>query len=74
VNIISHVCLTPAQIKAIDGFQFAVVRTELSKPCVVVTFTTFQAQEVKVTLNKAGVIENVTWGDKSTATADKNST
>lgn len=65
MNIISYVYLTVAQVKAIESFQDAVVRTALHKPFVVATFTTPMAQEVKVTLSEAGVIENVAWGDIS---------
>ena len=50
MQIIAYVELTPAQVKTIEGFGSAVVRTALSKPFVVVTFTTFQGQEVKITL------------------------
>ena len=65
MKITTYVDLTPAQEKAIEGFQVVVVRTALAKPFVVATFTTFLAQEVKVTLSEDGAIENVAWGDKS---------
>jgi len=65
MKITTYVDLTPAQEKAIEGFQVVVVRTALAKPFVVSTFTTFLAQEVKVTLSEDGAIENVAWGDKS---------
>jgi hypothetical protein len=65
MKITTYVELTPAQEKAIEGFQDVVVKTALARPFVVATFTTFLAQEVKVTLSEDGAIENVAWGDKS---------
>jgi len=61
MKIISYVELTVAQITAIEGFKDAVVRTALSKPYVQVTFKTFQGQEVKITLDEAGVIQSIAW-------------
>lgn len=65
MKITTYVELTPAQEKAIEGFQEVIVRTALAKPFVVATFTTFLQQEVKVTLSEGGAIENIAWGDKS---------
>ncbi len=59
MHIISHVELNQAQEHAIEGFERATVRTALLLPCVVATFKTFQGQEVKVTLDKNGVINHV---------------
>lgn len=59
MKIISYVDLTPAQMKAIEAFESVVVRTSLLDPTVVATFTTFQGQQVRVTIDGAGVIEYV---------------
>ena len=64
MKITTYVELTPAQEKAIDGFQNVVVTAALAKPFVVATFTTFLAQEVRLTLSEDGVIENIALGDK----------
>jgi len=63
MKITTYVELTPAQERAIEDFQNVVVRTALSAPFVTATFTTFQSQELKVTLSATGVIEHITWGD-----------
>jgi len=60
MDILSYIPLTPAQIHALYDFRKVVVRTGLTKPEVVATFTTFQAQEIKVTMDKSGVIKSVT--------------
>lgn len=65
MKILTYAELSPAQEKAIEGFQDVVVKNALAKPYVVATFTTFQAQEVRVTLSEDGVIENIAWGDKA---------
>jgi hypothetical protein len=59
MKITSYVELTPAQMKAIEAFENVVVRTSLLNPTVVATFTTFQRQQVKVTIDGSGVIEYV---------------
>jgi hypothetical protein len=59
VKITSYVELTPAQEKTIEALETVTVRTALIKPVVVATVRTFQAQEVKLTIDADGIIENV---------------
>jgi hypothetical protein len=55
----SYVKLTPAQESTLDALETVTVRTALVKPAVVATIRTFQAQEVKLTIDADGIIENV---------------
>ena len=59
MKITSYVELTPAQEHTLDAFKSVVVRTALLTPTVVATFSTFQVQDVKVTIDQNGVIESV---------------
>lgn len=59
MKITSYVELTAAQEKTIEALETVVVRTSLIKPTVVATVRTFQAQEVKLTIDADGIIENV---------------
>ena len=59
MKILTFVDLTPAQIKTIEAFESLVVRATLIKPNVLATFTTFQAQDVKIAIDQNGVIESV---------------
>lgn len=59
MKITSYVELTAAQEKAIEALDTVVVRTSLIQPTVVATIRTFQAQEVKLTIDADGIIENV---------------
>lgn len=59
MKITSYVELTPAQEHTLDAFNNIVVRTSLLTPTVVATFSTFQAQDVKATIDQNGVIESV---------------
>jgi len=59
VKIISYVELTPAQVKTIEALERVTVRSPLIQPSVVATIRTFQAQEVKLTIDADGIIENV---------------
>lgn len=67
MHIISHVDLTPAQEHAIEAFERAIVEEQSQYlvvngeclECIVATFKTFQGQEVKITLDKNGVINHV---------------
>ncbi len=59
MKITSYVELTAAQEKAIEALDTVVVRTSLIQPTVVATVRTFQAQEVKLTIDADGIIENV---------------
>jgi len=63
MKITTFVELTPAQEKVLEDFQTVLVRTALSKPYVVATFTTFQRQEVKLTLDADGLITSCCWND-----------
>lgn len=63
MKITTYVELTPAQEHTLQDFQSVVVRAELPDPVVVATFHTFQAQDVKVTIDKNGVIKSVTLWD-----------
>ncbi len=59
MKITSYVELTAAQEKAIEALDTVVVRASLIQPTVVATVRTFQAQEVKLTIDADGIIENV---------------
>jgi len=59
MKITSYVPLTPSQEKTLESFEKVEVRTDLTKPTVVATFTTPELQEIKVTINSLGIIENV---------------
>ena len=59
MKITTYVPLTPSQEKTIEAFEKVEVRTSLAKPTIVATFTTPELQEVKVTINSLGIIENV---------------
>ena len=59
MKIISYVELTPAQVKTIEALERVTVRSPLIQPSVVATIRTFQAQEVKITIDASGVIRNV---------------
>lgn len=62
MKIMSYVELTPAQMKSIEAFEKVVVKTSILNPTVVATFTTFQRQQVEVTIDGSGVIEHVSLG------------
>ncbi len=59
MKIMSYVELTPAQLKTIEALEKVVVRTSLIEPTVVATVSTFQAQDIKLTIDADGVIRNV---------------
>ncbi len=59
MKITTYVNLTPAQENTLDALETVIVRTALIKPSVVATIRTFQAQEVKLTIDADGIIENV---------------
>lgn len=59
MDITSYIELTPAQEETLRAFGKVTVRTALLKPLAVATFRTFQAQEVKVTVDAAGIIQKV---------------
>ena len=59
MNITSYVELTPAQEKTLKALETVIVRTSLLQPTVVATIRTFQAQEVKLTIDTNGVIQHV---------------
>lgn len=59
MRITSYIELTPTQEKTLEAFDRTIVRTSLIEPTVVATFTTFQAQDVKVTIDASGVIKAV---------------
>jgi hypothetical protein len=60
--ITSFVELTPAQRLVLEVFESIEVRTALLKPSVVATVKTFQAQDIKVTIDANGIIEAVELG------------
>ena len=57
--IISFVELTPAQRLVLEAFESIEVRTALVEPSVVATIKTFQAQNIKVTIDANGVVQHV---------------
>jgi len=59
VKITSYVELAPAQEKTLKALETVIVRTSLLQPTVVATIRTFQAQEVKLTIDTNGVIQHV---------------
>jgi len=59
MKIMSYVELTPAQIKTIEALGEVIVRKAPLRPTVVATIRTFQQQNVKLTIDADGVIENV---------------
>ena len=59
MKITSYVELTPAQEKTLAALETVTVRTSLIQPTVVATIRTFQAQEVKLTIDTNGVIQHV---------------
>ena len=59
MNIITHVELSQAQEKTLKAFKRVVVRATLTHPVVIATFDTFQAQQVKLTIDSNGVIKEV---------------
>jgi len=59
VKITSYVQLTAAQEKTIEALETVTVRTSLLEPTVVATVRTFQGQEVKLTIDAAGVVRHV---------------
>ena len=59
MKITSYVELTPAQEKTLEALETVTVRTVLIRPAVVATIRTFQAQEVKLTIDADGIIESV---------------
>ena len=59
MKITSYVELTPAQEKTLKALETVIVRTSLLQPTVVATIRTFQAQEVKLTIDTNGVIQHV---------------
>ena len=63
MKITTYIELTPAQEHTIQDFQNVVVRADLAVPQVVATFRTFQAQDVKATIDENGGIKSVTLTD-----------
>lgn len=63
MKIVSYVELTPAQERTLDDFDKLTVRTSLLKPTVIATIKTWQGQEIKATIDAAGVIELVALED-----------
>ncbi|MBA7551431.1 hypothetical protein ES705_43971 [subsurface metagenome] len=59
MKITSYVELTPAQEKTLEALETVIVRTSLLQPTVVATIRTFQAQEVKLTIDTNGVIQHM---------------
>ena len=59
MKITSYVELAPAQEKTLKALETVIVRTSLLQPTVVATIRTFQAQEVKLTIDTNGVIQHV---------------
>jgi len=59
MHITSYVELTEAQKATLRSFETVVVRTSPIEPTVVATFTTFQLQFVKATIDASGVIQAV---------------
>ncbi|GAI92754.1 unnamed protein product [marine sediment metagenome] len=59
MKITSYVELTPAQEKTLEALETVTVRMSLIQPTVVATIRTFQAQEVKLTIDTNGVIQHV---------------
>lgn len=59
MKITSYVELTPAQEKTLEALETVIVRTSLLQPTVVATIRTFQAQEVKFTIDTNGVIQHM---------------
>jgi hypothetical protein len=59
MKIISYVPLTRMQEETLEAFEKVEVRTSLIEPTVVATFTTPELQEIKVTINSLGIVENV---------------
>ncbi len=59
MKIMSYAELTSAQEKTIEALERVTVRTSLIQPSVVATIRTFQSQEVKLTIDADGIIENV---------------
>lgn len=59
MHITSYIELTPAQEHTLNDFERVIVRSSDIEPIVVATFKTFQAQEVKIFLDKNGVITNL---------------
>lgn len=62
MKIISYVELTAAQVKTLEAMETVVVRTSLIKPTVVATIRTFQAQNIKITIDADGVVEHMEVG------------
>lgn len=58
MKIISYAPLTRMQEETLKIFERVEIRTSLIAPTVVATFTTPELQEVKVTINSLGIIEN----------------
>jgi hypothetical protein len=59
MKITSYIPLTKMQEETLEAFERVEVRTSLIEPTVIATFTTPEQQEVKVTINSLGIIENV---------------
>ncbi len=65
MKITTYVELTPAQEETLNGLEKVEVRTSLLKPSVVATVKTFQAQEIKLTIDANGIVEKVWIEEKS---------
>jgi len=59
MRIVSYVPLTPAQVRLFDDLEHVEVRTALIAPDVVATIKTFQAQQIKLTVDESGVIKHL---------------
>ncbi len=59
MKITSYVELTAAQEKTLESLETVTVRTSLIKPYVVATIRTFQAQNVRLTIDADGIVNHV---------------
>ncbi len=59
MEITTYVELTEAQRRVLGDFQKVTVRTALCEPVVIVTITTFQQQNIQLTIDANGVVQKV---------------
>jgi len=59
MEITAYVELTEAQRRVLGDFQKVTVRTALCEPVVVATITTFQQQNIQLTIDANGIIQKV---------------
>lgn len=62
MKIMSYVELTPAQEKTLDSLEKVVVRAAFNKSSIEATIRTFQQQNLILTMDADGVIEDVEVG------------